>query len=138
MFFLTIGILRFDQAYIDYGNSLEPPKYSEVTEITGILEIASYRSGTGIAVRDTKTYTRYSCRYGRCSYKDSDIGKLARLLVHGKVIYQIEVNNIIRFSYAEKIRRTARDIRIGAIALIIGVIPIIAMFVLKILTWRSK
>ncbi|MRR55891.1 MAG: hypothetical protein EG822_15525 [Deltaproteobacteria bacterium] len=138
VFFLTIGVLRLGQAYIDHGNSLEPPKYSKLKEITGILEKASYGSATGIAVRDAKTYARYSCRYGRCSYRDSDIGKPSRLLVHGKVIYQIEVNNMIRFSYAEKIRRTARDIRIGAIALIIGVIPIIAIFVLKILARRFK
>ncbi len=140
VFFLTIGVLRIGQAYTDYGYSLEPPKYSEVKEITGILEKASYGSSTGFAVRDVRTYTRYSCSYGLCGYKDSedDIGKPARLLVHGKVIYQIEVNNMIRFSYAEKIRRTARDIRIGAIALIIGVIPIIAIFVLKILAWRFK
>lgn len=137
-FFLGIGFLLFGQAYSDHGNSLEPPKYSELKEVTGVLEKASYGRTTGLAVRDVKTHTRYSCRYGLCDYKDwqNDIGKPTRLLVHGKVIYQIEVNNMIRFSYAEKIRRTARDLRIGGMALLGAVIPILASLALKIMAWR--
>jgi hypothetical protein len=138
--FLGCGYLLFGQAYSDQGNSLQAPDFSELKAITGVLEKASYGRTTGLAVRDAKTGTRYSCRYGLCGYKDSqnDIGKPARLLVYGKVIYQIEVNNMIRFSYAEKIRRTARDLRIGGIALICSAISFIALLVLNYNTRKKK
>jgi len=131
------GLINFSLSYVEQGNSLTPPQFSQLHEANGIFN--SVRSGRFrlFVVTDDKTKREYSCNTVFCGFKDyaEVIGKPVKVLAYEDTIYQIEVNNVVKHNYEDTVRNLTRDINIGTKLITIGAFLFTLFLIYK---WRQR
>lgn len=131
---ICIGLIIYG-VFIAYGthsafSGWNPPQYSELIPVNGVLEYKSAGKTFSIMVRDVSTgIPYYSLGYRFCR---EDFGKQAQILGYGNTIYEIRVNNVLKSSYSEYVSVSKTYLPRGIKVAVSGVVLYIIYFIFSL------